>query len=81
VAYESVGKSRLAEKAYRKSIEIGGFPDAHYNLAVLLDKRGATDEVLREALQEYEAYLALEPKGEFADRARAQADGLRRSVR
>jgi tetratricopeptide (TPR) repeat protein len=80
VVYESVGKSRLAEEAYRESIEMGGVPDAHYNLAVLLDKRGGTEN-LEEALQEYEAYVALEPEGEFAESARARADRLRRSVR
>lgn len=77
VVYENLGRSHLAMKAYRKAIEMGDLPDAHYNLAVVLEKRGE----LEPALDEFEAYLALDSEGEFAERAQARADRLRRRVR
>lgn len=77
VTYESIGQSRLAEKAYRKAIDMTGFPDAHYNLAVLLEKRGDLDE----ALLQFEAYVALDPSGQYAEKARARAERLRRRAR
>jgi hypothetical protein len=43
-------------------------PVAHYNLALVLEQ----EERTRDAVREYKAYLALEPKGMNAEKARTR---------
>ncbi|MBI1387702.1 MAG: tetratricopeptide repeat protein [bacterium] len=76
VAYERAGKSKIALDAYQKSIEIGSDGSAYYNLAVLMEKQGE----YKQAIDLYEKYLAGNPDSEYAEKAKAQMDKLRRYV-
>ena len=55
--------------AYRRAIELQpGYADAHYNLALTLERHGRR----RTALPHWTAYLQLDGTGPWAQHARAQ---------
>jgi tetratricopeptide (TPR) repeat protein len=67
LAYRANDDRAGAERALNRALEIDArYATAHYLLGNLLAGRGAFPEAIRH----YERYLALEPNGELASRAR-----------
>jgi tetratricopeptide (TPR) repeat protein len=68
------GNLKAADAAYRRAISQSGteLPVAHYNLALLLEQC----DRMRDAANEYKAYLTLEPRGFNAEKARTRLKRL-----
>jgi tetratricopeptide (TPR) repeat protein len=55
--------------AYRRAVVLApGYADAHYNLALALERKGE----LRGALRHWQAYVRLDKGGPWAEHARVQ---------
>ena len=78
IAFTKTGQAEEAVRCYRRALDVEPrLSGAHYGLAFLLLKRGATSE----AAEHLEAFLAQPPKGAEAERwvrhARETLEGLR----
>lgn len=78
IAFTKTGQVEEAVRCYRRALDVEPrLSGAHYGLAYLLLKRGATTE----AAEHLEAFLAQPPKGTEAERwvrhARETLEGLR----
>ena len=74
VVQEALGYSDRALESYVHAIALGGYDQAHYNLAVLYEKLGDVEN----AIKEFETYVSLQPDTLFAQSARTQLKKLYR---
>jgi len=75
IALMEVGKLEVAEYELSAVIQREGknWPEAHFNLAIVLERESKA----LEAIREYEAYLRLAPNAEDASRIRARIEALK----
>jgi len=72
VVQESLGYVDEARENYIRAIALGGYEQAHYNLAVLYEKLGETEL----AIKEYETFAKLQPDSPQSETAKQQLKKL-----
>jgi|GEM_PF-4512874 tetratricopeptide (TPR) repeat protein len=74
---EDLSKQDMAISAYERAVAlVPHYADAHYNLALIFQKRGQKSE----ALKHWTAYLKYDEEGPWAEYARKQADIIQQSL-
>ena len=69
--HHDLGRFQEAVSAYRESLAINpGYPEAHFYLAVTLEKNGQSQE----ARAHWKAYQQLAPNGEWVELAKEFSD-------
>lgn len=74
VTLEQLNHSAEALQAYQKAVDLGGAPDAYFNLALLQEKLGN----YKASVELYEKYIGFDPSSSFAEFARQRIEKLRR---